>query len=39
MLNISTPAETTLDRLVELIPDVLDRLQSFVDNNKSALKE
>ena len=39
MLNISTPAETTLDRLVELIPDVLDRLQSVVDSNKLPKKE
>ena len=34
MLNISPPAGTTVDRLVELIPDVMDRIQTFIDDNK-----
>ena len=34
MLNIAPPASSTVDRLVELIPDVLDRVQDFVDSRK-----
>jgi sporulation protein YtfJ len=34
MLNISPPAGTTVDRLIELIPDVMDRVQTFIDDNK-----
>ena len=35
MLNIAPPAGTTVDRLVEMIPDVLDRVQDFIDKNKA----
>lgn len=35
MLNIAPPAGTTVDRLVEMIPDVLDRVQEFIDKNKA----
>lgn len=34
MLNVSPPIGTTVDRLVELIPDVLDRIQRFIDKNR-----
>ena len=34
MLNITPPAGTTVDRLVEMIPDVFDRVQEFIDKNK-----
>ncbi len=30
MLNISSPANTTVDRLVELIPDVVEKVESFL---------
>ena len=35
MLNIAPPAGSTVDRLVELIPDVMDRVQDFIDSKKS----
>ena len=35
MLNVTPPAGTTVDRLVEMIPDVLDRVQDFIDKNKA----
>ncbi len=36
MLNIAPPACTTLDRVLELVPDVLDRIESYINNrNKS----
>lgn len=34
MLPIATPANTTTDRLVEMVPDVLDRIAGFVDSRK-----
>lgn len=34
MLNISSPANTTVDRLVELIPDVVDKVESFLAKRK-----
>ena len=39
MLNIAPPPGTTIDRLVELIPDVLDRVEGFIDSRKSAGQE
>ena len=37
MLPVSTPANTTADRLVEMVPDTLDKIAAFVDSrtNKS----
>ena len=32
MLPVATPANTTTDRIVEQIPDVLDRISAFVDS-------
>jgi len=34
MLNIAEPAGSTLERLVEYIPDVLNRVQGFVESKK-----
>lgn len=34
MLPIAAPANTTADRLVEMIPDVLDRITDFIDSRK-----
>ncbi len=31
MLPVSAPANTTADRLVEQVPDVLDRISAFID--------
>ena len=32
MMPVAAPADTTVDRLVEQIPDVLDRITSFIDS-------
>ena len=32
MLPVAEPANTTVDRLVEQIPDVLDRISEFIDS-------
>jgi sporulation protein YtfJ len=34
MINIAPPAGTTIDRLVELIPEVIDRVDAFIDKRK-----
>jgi sporulation protein YtfJ len=38
MIPVATPANTTADRLVEMVPDTLDKLCAFIDSrtNKSA---
>ena len=33
MLPVATPANTTADRLVEMVPDTLDKIVSFVDSH------
>ncbi|MBQ6997887.1 MAG: GerW family sporulation protein [Oscillospiraceae bacterium] len=33
MLPVATPANTTVDRLVEQVPDVLDKIAAFVDSH------
>ena len=32
MLPVSAPANTTADRLVEMVPDVLDKISAFLDS-------
>lgn len=34
MLPVANPANTTTDRVVEMVPDVLDRIASFLDSRK-----
>lgn len=34
MLNITAPANTTVDRLVELIPEIIDKVQDLIDKYK-----
>ncbi len=34
MLPVANPANTTTDRVVEMVPDVLDRIVGFVDSYK-----
>ncbi len=38
MIPVATPANTTVDRLVEQIPDALDKISAFIDShiNKKA---
>lgn len=38
MMNIAPPAGTSLDRVVEMVPDVLDKVESFI-NKHSGPKE
>ena len=33
MLPVATPANTTPDRIVEMVPDVLDKIAAFVDSH------
>ena len=39
MLNIAPPASGTVDRIVEMIPDIFDRIQEFIDKNKDKQEE
>lgn len=34
MLNISPPANTTVDRLVELIPEIADKVEALINKKK-----
>ena len=33
MLPVSAPANTTADRIVEMVPDTLDKITSFIDSH------
>ena len=35
MLPVAAPAITTVDRAIELVPQVLDRVESFIDRKKA----
>ncbi|MGI5935244.1 MAG: GerW family sporulation protein [Oscillospiraceae bacterium] len=35
MLNVAPPASTTVDRLVELIPEVFDRIDDYIKHRKA----
>ena len=35
MLPVGVPAATTVDRVIEMVPQVMDRVQSFVDKKKA----
>ena len=35
MIPVATPANTTADRIVELVPDALDKVASFIDSRKN----
>lgn len=39
MIPVATPANTTADRLVEMIPDTLDKVASFIDSRKEKKEE
>ena len=36
MLPVAAPANTTADRIVEMVPDTLDKIASFFDSRKQA---
>lgn len=35
MIPVAAPANTTADRIVELVPDTLDKIASFIDSRKN----
>ena len=39
MLPVAAPANTTADRLVEMVPDVLDKIAAFVDSHTGTKAE
>ena len=39
MLPVAAPANTTADRIVEQVPDVLDRIASFIDSHTGKKEE
>ena len=39
MLPVATPANTSTDRLVEMIPETLDRITSFIDSKTKKTEE
>ena len=39
MMPVPTPANTTADRLVEMVPDVLDKVSAFVDSHTAKKAE
>ena len=34
MINVTPPASNTVDRIIDLVPQVLDRVDAFIDKNK-----
>ena len=39
MINIAPPADTTIDRVIELVPDVIDRVEAFIEKRKADKQE
>lgn len=39
MLPVATPANTTADRIVEMVPDTLDKLSAFLDSRTAKKAE
>ena len=39
MIPVATPANTTADRLVEMVPDTLDKLSAFIDSRTAKTEE
>ena len=35
MVDVMPPANTTVDRIIDLVPQVMDRIDAFVDKNKT----
>ena len=34
MINVTPPANTTVDRLIDMVPQVMDRIDTFIEKNK-----
>lgn len=39
MMPVAQPASTTADRIVEMVPDTLDKISSFIDTRMSSKEE
>ena len=39
MIPVATPANTTADRIVEMVPDTLDKIAAFVDSHVTKKEE
>ena len=37
MMPVPTPANTTADRIVEMVPDTLDKISSFIDSHSKSV--
>ena len=35
MVNVTPPANTTVDRIIDLVPQVMDRVDAFIDKQKA----
>ena len=33
MINIAPPAHNSLDRIIEMVPDIIDKVESFIDKH------
>jgi len=36
MINVNPPANTTVDRLIDMVPQVMDKIDNFIDKQKNA---
>ena len=36
MINVTPPANTTVDRIIDLVPTVIDKVDHFIDKQKNA---
>ena len=34
MINVTPPASTTVDRIIDMVPQVMDRVDAFIDKQK-----
>ena len=37
MMPVAVPANTTADRIVEMVPDTLDKISAFIDNHSKSV--
>ena len=35
LLHVAAPAESTLDRVIETVPEIIDKITDFIDRNKT----
>ena len=39
MLNVTPPASSTIDRVIEMVPDVIDKVSEFINKDKGDIGE